>query len=215
MGPHGALSLFLNSTKRTASTGTKRMALMSNVTCTSTDQFTYIFCPEIDACASSSLLGPPPLTDGQSIRGLIIHICFFTLWSEIKQSVISGTGGGMSTKGGGRIFWSSTHHFCPFPLQLQCLGWSLCSQSQGLKICLSVADGNWCRERVLRQKETPVLWICLAELYTSGDDRQAGNNPQNKMVEVKSNQRIRIAGLLNMGFIFFNIPRGFLIVDAQ
>lgn len=99
MGPHGALSLFLNSTKRTASTGTKRMALMSNVTCTSTDQFTYIFCPEIDACASSSLLGPPPLTDGQSIRGLIIHICFFTLWSEIKQSVISGTGGACPLRG--------------------------------------------------------------------------------------------------------------------
>lgn len=40
------------------------------------------------------------------------------------------------------------------------------------------------------QKETLVLWLCLAELGTSGDDRQAGNDPQGEMLEVKSNQRV-------------------------
>lgn len=63
------------------------------------------------------------------------------------------------------------------------------------------------------QKETLVLWVCLAELNTSGDDRQAGNNPQGEMLEVKSNQMIRRAGFLKKGL--FSIPRGLLIVDAQ
>lgn len=40
------------------------------------------------------------------------------------------------------------------------------------------------------QKETLVLWVCLAELDTSDDDRQAGNDPQGEMLQVKSNQRI-------------------------
>lgn len=52
------------------------------------------------------------------------------------------------------------------------------------------------------QKETLVLWVCLAELNTSGDDRQAGNNPQGEVLEVKSNQMIRIAGLLKKGFFY-------------
>lgn len=51
------------------------------------------------------------------------------------------------------------------------------------------------------QKEI-LVWVCLAGLGTSGDDRQAGNNPQGKTLEVKSNQRIRIAGLLKMGFSY-------------
>lgn len=40
------------------------------------------------------------------------------------------------------------------------------------------------------QKETLVLWVCLAELDTSGDDRQAGSNPEDETLEVRSNQRI-------------------------
>lgn len=75
---------------------------MGDVICPNLDQSTYILCPEIDARASPSFLGPPPLTDGQSIRGLIIHIRFFTLWPERKQNVISGSGGMYIS--GGRIF---------------------------------------------------------------------------------------------------------------
>lgn len=50
-------------------------------------QPTYILRPEADACASSSLLGPPPLTNGQPVRRLTTQICFFALWSERKQGV--------------------------------------------------------------------------------------------------------------------------------
>lgn len=64
---------------------TQRMAAKDNMRCPSTDQSTYILCPEIDARASSSLLGPPPLTDGQPIRRLVVQICFFTLWPETEQ----------------------------------------------------------------------------------------------------------------------------------
>lgn len=134
---------------------TERMVAKSNTICLSTHQSTYILCPEIDACTSSSFLGPPPLSDGQPSRILLIQICFLI-------------------------------HFCPFPLQLQCLWQSLNSQNQGLKIYLSIAGGNWCRVRVLTQKEMLAWWVCLAELGTSGDDRQAGNNPQYEILEIKS-----------------------------
>jgi hypothetical protein len=53
---------------------TYRVAAKGNVVCPSTDQPTYILYP--DTGASSPFPGPPPVPDGQSIRGLIIEICF-------------------------------------------------------------------------------------------------------------------------------------------
>lgn len=48
---------------------------------------TYVRCPEVDARASPVLPEPPPLTDGQPVRGRVAHLSLTTLWPKRRHSV--------------------------------------------------------------------------------------------------------------------------------
>lgn len=77
MALHGALSFDLNK-----EAGSHRWYGMP-----SSDQCTYVFCPEVNACASSPILRSPPLSDRQPVRGLIIQIRSFFLCQKITENV--------------------------------------------------------------------------------------------------------------------------------
>lgn len=90
------MGLFLlNSALRTAAKG--------NAICPAQSKPTYILCPEIDARASSSLLGPPPLPDGQSTGGLITQVRLFTPWPQGEQST--------ELKNLGHVHWQGAVYF--------------------------------------------------------------------------------------------------------
>lgn len=46
------------------------------------------------------------------------------------------------------------------------------------------------------------MWVCLAEMNTSSDDKQARNNAWDEMLKVKFSQKISTAGLFRMGFSY-------------
>lgn len=77
MALHGALSFDLNK-----EAGSHRWYGMP-----SSDQCTYVLCPEVNACASSPVLRSPPLSDRQPVRGLIIQISSFFLCPKITENV--------------------------------------------------------------------------------------------------------------------------------
>lgn len=55
--------------------------------------FISVLCPEVDARASPLLSEPPPLPDGQPVRGRVAHLSLATLWPKRRHSVSEGCHG--------------------------------------------------------------------------------------------------------------------------